>query len=163
MLFVIHLTHPRGIVIAKDQPLLSVQPLQYRFRFLAAEEHIAHNTDGIGILYPAVPVLNDRFVHFLYCLKWTVTELQHVSVSEMGIGYEVKNCCSLPSQSIVIVEHELQFIYLLGNVVMATVPFIIDELAFDFAQPDFGAFIYFRLIDVRHKGFDRLIFHRTGM
>jgi hypothetical protein len=78
-------------VIAEDQPLFPVQTLQDRLRFPAAEEHIAHYTNGVCVLYPAVPVLNDRLVHCLYRLKRTIAELQHVSVAEMRVGYKVKH------------------------------------------------------------------------
>lgn len=78
-------------MIAEDQTLLPVQPLQDRLRLLAAEEHISHDADGISVLHSAVPVLYDHLVHFLYRFKRTVAELQHVPMAEVRIGYKVEH------------------------------------------------------------------------
>ena len=94
-------------MISDNQPLFTVKPLQDRFRLLAAEKQIADDTDRITVLYPAVPVLYDGFVHFLYRLKRTVAESQNILVPKVRIGYKVKHCFSLPLQSIVIFKHEL--------------------------------------------------------
>ncbi len=62
-------------MVAYDQPLLPVEPLQDRFRFLTDEEHISENTNGTAALNAAVPVLYDCLIHFFYCRKRTVAEL----------------------------------------------------------------------------------------
>ena len=115
-------------MIAEDQTLLPVQPLKNRLWLLAAEEHISHDADGIGVLNAAVPVLNDRFVHFLYRLKRAVTELQYISVPEMWVGNEIEHV----STSFFCV---LEIVYLIC-IILANVQFVIleffSDLVYDF-------------------------------
>ena len=78
-------------MVADDQPLLALQPLQDSLRIGAAEKHIPKNIYRIVSGHSIVPVLNHRLVHFLGGGKGTVAEPDDIVVTEMRVCRKINH------------------------------------------------------------------------
>ena len=83
-------------MVADDQPLLALQPLQDSLRIGAAEKHIPKNIYRIVSGHSIVPVLNHRLVHFLGGGKGTVAEPDDIVVTEMRVCRKINHRVSSP-------------------------------------------------------------------
>ena len=70
-------------------PLLSLQSPQDALRIGGAKEHITQYINGIVALYPAIPVQDKRFIHFLCAGIWAAAEPNDILMPEVGIGCEI--------------------------------------------------------------------------
>lgn len=95
-------------MVADDQPLLALQPLQDSLRIGAAEKHIPKNIYRIVSGHSIVPVLNHRLVHFLGGGKGTVAEPDDIVVTEMRV-------CRINSLADFVRCYEPVFLYLMAQ------------------------------------------------
>ena len=82
-------------MIAHDQALFPLEPLQDFFKIDRPKKHIAKDIYRVVTLYTAVPVCNQSFVHLCGAGEGTAAKADDVFVPEMGIRSKINHVAFL--------------------------------------------------------------------
>ena len=76
---------PRAVVVAEDERLASVEPLQQPLRVIGAEEEVAHHEHVVVLPDLAVPPPDECLVHLLQRSERPPAQAYDVPVPQMQI------------------------------------------------------------------------------